>query len=245
MRVSCRCVGRASSRSDPAEPILLPSSVTDAAGGRGLSELHSLGSLGGPEFLVDVLDVGFHGGTADAELGADRGERSIGGQEGQDAGLGRRQGNRLSGRCLAGRIRLIGNSAVTVRRGRSIRHRPKWLILATKPVARVDPVSSDLPGEAPWAFVGGTITVVSDVGGDPSVDFEQELAAALSATDASPLPSGGPRRDRAPALHGRKTCPPHRGFPDGFYVVFADATPHQAQIASESSVFRAPRSGIS
>jgi hypothetical protein len=92
-----------------------------------LCSLDSLGSLGGPEFRVDVFDVRFHGGTADAELVADRGKRPIAREEDQDAGLGRRQGNRLSGLFLAGRLRLIGNRAMTVRRGLSIRHRPKRL----------------------------------------------------------------------------------------------------------------------
>jgi hypothetical protein len=53
----------------------------------------------------------FHGGTADPELVADGGERSISGEEGQDAGLGGRQGNRLAGLGLVGRFRLIGDGA--------------------------------------------------------------------------------------------------------------------------------------
>jgi hypothetical protein len=83
----------------------------------GLSERHGFGSVGGPEFLVDVFDVRFYGGTADAELDADGSERSIRGQEGQDAGLGRRQRNRLAGFLLAVGVRLAGNDALTVRRG--------------------------------------------------------------------------------------------------------------------------------
>jgi hypothetical protein len=85
-----------------------------------LSERHSLGSVGGPEFLVDVFDVRFHGGTADAELAADRGERSIGREEDQDAALGRRHGNRAAGLFIVGRVRLTSDSAVTLRRERSI-----------------------------------------------------------------------------------------------------------------------------
>ena len=59
---------------------------TDAA-----SELHSLGSRGGPEFLIDVLDMRLDGRTGDTELGTDRSERSIRGKERQDARLGWRQ----------------------------------------------------------------------------------------------------------------------------------------------------------
>ena len=44
----------------------------------------------------------FHGGTGDAELAADAGERLIRGEERQDAGLGWRQGNSLAGLFLFG-----------------------------------------------------------------------------------------------------------------------------------------------
>jgi arylsulfatase len=44
-----------------------------------------------------------------------------------------------------------------------------------------DPVTADYPGEAPWAFTGGTIDrVVVDVSGEPYVDLEREAVAMLS-----------------------------------------------------------------
>jgi len=58
----------------------------------------------GPEFPVDVVDVRVHGGTADAELVADGGERSIRGEKGQDAGLGRRQETVLRDAFLRGGV---------------------------------------------------------------------------------------------------------------------------------------------
>ena len=95
---------------------------------RAFGQLDCFGSFGGPEFLVDVLDVRLHGGTRDAELAADAGERLIRGEERQDAGLGWRQRNSVAGLVLVRRLRLAGDGAVTVRRGRSIRYRPIWLI---------------------------------------------------------------------------------------------------------------------
>jgi arylsulfatase len=44
-----------------------------------------------------------------------------------------------------------------------------------------DPVSSDYPGEAPYAFVGGTINRVAvDVSGEPYVDLEREAVAMMA-----------------------------------------------------------------
>jgi hypothetical protein len=44
-----------------------------------------------------------------------------------------------------------------------------------------DPVTSDYPGAAPWAFTGGTINRVAiDVSGDPYVDLEREAVAMMS-----------------------------------------------------------------
>jgi hypothetical protein len=44
-----------------------------------------------------------------------------------------------------------------------------------------EPVVGDFPGEAPWAFVGGTIQrVVIDVSGEPFVDLAQEARAAFA-----------------------------------------------------------------
>jgi arylsulfatase A-like enzyme len=46
---------------------------------------------------------------------------------------------------------------------------------------RGEPVTSDYPGDAPWAFVGGTIhKAVVNVSGAPFVDREQEVAAAFA-----------------------------------------------------------------
>ena len=95
---------------------------------RALGSFHCFGAVGCPELLVDVLDVRLHGGTADAELSADAGERLIRGKEREDACLGWRQRRSLAGLVLLGRLRLGGNSAVTVRRGRAIRYRPLWPI---------------------------------------------------------------------------------------------------------------------
>jgi arylsulfatase len=44
-----------------------------------------------------------------------------------------------------------------------------------------DPVTSDYPGAAPWAFTGGTINRVAvDVSGEPYVDLEREAVAMMS-----------------------------------------------------------------
>ena len=44
-----------------------------------------------------------------------------------------------------------------------------------------EPVTDDYPGESPWAFISGTIhKVIVDVAGDPWVDLEKEVAAALA-----------------------------------------------------------------
>jgi arylsulfatase A-like enzyme len=43
-----------------------------------------------------------------------------------------------------------------------------------------EPVTADYPGDAPWAFTGGTITRVGvDVSGEPFVDLEREAQAML------------------------------------------------------------------
>jgi arylsulfatase len=44
-----------------------------------------------------------------------------------------------------------------------------------------EPVTSDYPGDAPWAFTGGTIhKVIVDVSGDPVVDLQREAQAAFA-----------------------------------------------------------------
>ena len=44
-----------------------------------------------------------------------------------------------------------------------------------------EPVTDDYPGDAPWAFVGGTIhKAVIDVSGQPFVDLAMEAAAAFA-----------------------------------------------------------------
>jgi arylsulfatase len=44
-----------------------------------------------------------------------------------------------------------------------------------------EPVTDDYPGEARWAFVGGTIEkAVVDVSGEPFVDLAKEGAAAFA-----------------------------------------------------------------
>ena len=44
-----------------------------------------------------------------------------------------------------------------------------------------DPVTQGYPGQAPWAFTGGTIRRVAvDVSGDPYVDLEREAVALMS-----------------------------------------------------------------
>ena len=44
-----------------------------------------------------------------------------------------------------------------------------------------DPVTSDYPAPAPWAFTGGTIgRVAVDVSGEPYVDLEREAVAMMS-----------------------------------------------------------------
>jgi arylsulfatase len=46
---------------------------------------------------------------------------------------------------------------------------------------RGEPVTDDYPGDAPWAFVGGTVhKVVVDVSGAPVVDLEKEMRAAFA-----------------------------------------------------------------
>jgi arylsulfatase len=44
-----------------------------------------------------------------------------------------------------------------------------------------EPVTDDYPGDAPWPFVGGTVTRVAvDVTGEPFVDLAAEAAAAFA-----------------------------------------------------------------
>ncbi len=46
---------------------------------------------------------------------------------------------------------------------------------------RGEPVTGDYPGEAPWAFIGGTIhKVIVNVSGAPFVDIERELVAMFA-----------------------------------------------------------------
>jgi arylsulfatase len=46
---------------------------------------------------------------------------------------------------------------------------------------RGEPVTSDYPGDAPWAFTGGTLhKVVVNVSGEAFVDREREVAAAFA-----------------------------------------------------------------
>jgi hypothetical protein len=46
---------------------------------------------------------------------------------------------------------------------------------------RAEPVTGDYPGDAPWAFTGGTIRKVTvDVSGDPWTDREKEAQAAFA-----------------------------------------------------------------
>jgi arylsulfatase len=46
---------------------------------------------------------------------------------------------------------------------------------------RGEPVTSDYPGDAPWAFTGGTLhKVIVNVSGDPWVDREKEVQAAFA-----------------------------------------------------------------
>jgi hypothetical protein len=145
MRISCGCFACASRGDERAD--LVATSVTDGVGGL-RSRLDSrFRSFGGAELLVDVSDVSFHGGTPEAELLADGGERSMRGEESEDAGLRWRQGHRLGGLFPMRGFRLVDNGSVTVRRGRSIRHRPKWLIsVRTRSLASTT-LSCGNPGE--------------------------------------------------------------------------------------------------
>ena len=44
-----------------------------------------------------------------------------------------------------------------------------------------EPVTADYPGEAPWAFTGGTLRRVAiDVSGDAYIDLEREAAAMIA-----------------------------------------------------------------
>ena len=44
-----------------------------------------------------------------------------------------------------------------------------------------DPGTGDSPGQAPWAFTGGTINRVAiDVSGEPYVDLEREAVAMMA-----------------------------------------------------------------
>ncbi|HEX4082124.1 MAG TPA: hypothetical protein VHX40_04105, partial [Acidimicrobiales bacterium] len=44
-----------------------------------------------------------------------------------------------------------------------------------------EPVTDDYPGQYPWAFAGGTITMAAvDVSGDPFVDLAQEAKMAFA-----------------------------------------------------------------
>ena len=143
------------------------SRVSQEAGG--LSEPHSFSAFGGPEFLVDVLHMRLDGGTADAELGADRSERSVRGEERQDARLGRRQGNRRAGRFRAAGVQLAGNGPRTIDRGSSVRHRPKWLVSRIRGCRSSRPRARAQPGRWPPGRVcrRHDDKVVVDPPGDP------------------------------------------------------------------------------
>jgi hypothetical protein len=191
-------------------PHLPWSRVSQEAGG--LSEPHRFGAFCGPELLVDVLHVRLHGGTADAELSADRSERPIRGEERQDARLGRRQRNRRARRFRAAAIGLAGNGPRTIGRGSSLRHRPKWLVSRDNGAfARVDSVRGENPGEA----VGGTTT--ESLSTSPTSRLGPHRNRSLAA--CSPAAEAGARRAWAgetPArhpVHPRKASPGFAGFP--------------------------------
>jgi len=91
------------------------------------------------------------------------------------------------------------------------------------PLARFDPVSGDLPGEAPWALVGGMTTVASGVGGDLRSTLSGSLQhARRRLTLVSAGRRSGLAHQRRPSL---SDVTRNSGFPDGLYVVFVDAAP--------------------
>ena len=70
------------------------------------------------------------------------------------------------------------------RRGRGSRPSPGKFRLAGEGLCvgrdGGEPVTDDYPGEAPWAFTGGTIKRVAvDVSGEPFVDLEREAPAMM------------------------------------------------------------------
>ena len=99
--------GRARPSSTPAH-LTFPASGQEAGT---LGEVHGLGPVRGPELLVDVLDVGLHRRTTDAQAVADRGQRPVRREEGQDGRLGRRQMNRRARCSAAGRSGLTGHAS--------------------------------------------------------------------------------------------------------------------------------------
>ena len=156
-----------------------------------------------------------HSGTGDAELAADAGERLIRGKERQDACLGWRQADSLAGPVLGGRLRLAGDGAVTLRRGRSICHRPIWLISpCLRRLARTDPVTGALGVRElrPEAVV---------VACDSWIDSSRSLQQRSPATDG--------RSDRgwgaiAPHPYGPVSAADFAAFPTGSMGVFTDPT---------------------
>ena len=91
---------------------------------RGLSELRGIGSRGGSELSVNVLDVRLHSGPADAELGIDVSERLIGGERASTWIAAGVRETRVARLFPAASARLAGDGPRTVRRWLSARHRP-------------------------------------------------------------------------------------------------------------------------
>ena len=60
-------------------------------------------------------------------------------------------------------------------------HVANALLKLTVVIFSGEPTTDDFPGEAPWAFTGGTIKRVAvDVSGAPYVDLEREAQAMLA-----------------------------------------------------------------
>ena len=89
-----------------------------------------------------MLDVGLHRWTTDAKVVADRGERPMRREEGEDGCLGRRQMDRRASCSLAERSRLTGHAPNAMPAATDLSSAKKADILARKPVRAWAPPGS-------------------------------------------------------------------------------------------------------
>jgi hypothetical protein len=74
---------------------------------------------------------------------------------------------------------------MTVRRGPSVRHRPKWLISPFEALAQGNLMGSDTAGDASWLSVGRTTTLVIAALQACSLGYAALLRAGHRVTDGA------------------------------------------------------------